>query len=278
VTPPSQVHAFAVPGGRLHAVVDGEGPPILLAHAGIVDLRAWDPLVPYLVEAGYRAVRYDTRGYGRSTTDDVEFSNRADLRAVLDELGIVRAALVGNSRGAMICLDTVLESPERAVALVWVGGGIGGFGGEPTPEELAIFERADELEEAGDDPEALADLEVRIWVDGAGQPEGRAPAWIRAAVREMDLPLLQPDRATGRPIVLDPPANERLGDITVPVLAVVGALDTSLTRAAAERLEAAVPGTRRVVIEDVAHMVGMEAPERLAGLIVEHLRPLGSWA
>ena len=274
----SEVHSIAVPGGHLHAVVDGEGPPILLAHAGIADLRAWDPLVPYLVEAGYRAVRYDTRGYGQSTTDDIEFSNRADLRAVLDDLGIVRAAFVGNSRGAMICLDTVLESPERAVALVWVGGGIGGFGGEPTAEELAVFERADALEESGDDPEALADLEARIWVDGIGQPEGRAPRWIFDAVRAMDLPLLQPDRVTGRPIVLEPPANERLGDLRVPVLAIVGSLDTSLTRAAAERLEGAVPSTRRVVIEDVAHMVGMEVPERLAGLIVEHLRPLGSWA
>ena len=272
----SETRSVAVSGGRLHVVVDGEGPPILLVHAGIVDLRAWDPLMPYLVDAGYRVVRYDTRAFGQSTTDDVEFSNRADLLAVLDALGIARAAFVGNSRGAMIALDTILESPERAVAFVWVGGGIGGFEGEPTAEELAIFERADALYEAKD-PEGLADLEVALWVDGAGQPEGRAPQWIREAVRMMDLPLLQPDRVEGRPIVLDPPANERLGDIRIPVLAVVGALDVAGTRAAAERLRDGVPGTRLVVIDDVAHMVGMEAPERLAGLIVELVRPLGTW-
>ena len=273
----SETRSVAVPGGRLHVVVDGDGPPIVLAHAGIVDLRAWDPLVPYLVDAGYRVVRYDTRAFGQSTTDDVEFSNRADLRAVLDALGIARAAFVGNSRGAMIALDTILESPERAVAFVWVGGGIGGFEGEPTAEELAIFERADALYEAMD-PEGLADLEVALWVDGVGQPEGRAPQWIREAVRMMDLPLLQPDRVEGRPIVLAPPANERLGDIRIPVLAVVGALDVAGTRAAAERLRDGVPGTRLVVIDDVAHMVGMEAPERLASLIVDLVRPLGTWA
>ena len=164
------------------------------------------------------------------------------------------------------------------MAFVWVGGGVGGFEGEPTAEELAVFETADTLEESGGDPEALADLEVQIWVDGIGQPEGRAPQWIREAVREMDLPLLQPGRAMGRPVPLDPPANERLGDIGIPVLAVVGALDVAGTRASAERLEQGVPGTQRVVIEDVAHMVGMEVPERLAGLIIDHVRPLGSWA
>jgi len=60
-----------VPGGRLSVIDEGDGPPILLLHAGIVDARAWDPLVPHLVAAGYRAIRFDARGYGQSETDDV---------------------------------------------------------------------------------------------------------------------------------------------------------------------------------------------------------------
>jgi 3-oxoadipate enol-lactonase len=272
----SETHAVPVPGGHLHAVADGEGPPILLVHAGIVDSRAWDPLVPHLVDAGHRLIRYDTRGFGRSTTDDIEFSNRADLQAVLDAFGVDRAAFVGNSRGAMIALDTILESPQRAVAFAWVGGGIGGYEAEPTPEELAVFERMEAAEEAHD-AAAVADIDVAAWVDGIGQPAGRAPAWIRDAVHEMDLPLYAPDRVMGRPIPLDPPADGRLGEIRIPVLAVVGALDSSTTRSAAVRLEEAVGGARRVVIPDVAHMVGMEVPERLAALILELVRPVGSW-
>lgn len=178
----------------------------------------------------------------------------------------------------MIALDTILETPERAAAFVWVGGGIGGFDGETSPEEASLFEAADAAEEAGDVATQL-DLELQIWVDGVGQPATRVPARIRDAAREMNRPLLDPTRIMGRPIPLPgASANDRLGEIGVPVLAVVGALDVSDTREAAIRLESAVPGARRVVVPNVAHLVGMEAPAELADLIVEFIRPLEPWA
>ena len=95
----------AVPGGTLNVVDEGEGPPILLLHAGVADLRAWDDVVPHLTRAGHRVIRYDIRGLGRSITEDVEFSHRADLRAVLHAVGVERAVLVGNSKGGQIAID-----------------------------------------------------------------------------------------------------------------------------------------------------------------------------
>jgi pimeloyl-ACP methyl ester carboxylesterase len=274
----SQTQLVDVPGGRLNVVVDGEGPPVLFVHSAIVDLRSWDALVPKLVEAGYKVVRYDTRGYGESTTDDVDFSNRDDLIAVLDAVGAGKAALVGNSRGAMIALDTLLQYPDRFVAFAWVGGGVGGHdpGLPPDPVEADLWAEGEKLEAAGD-VDGMADLDVRVWVDGPGQSPTRVPAELREAVRSMDRPLVEPGRVFGKPIPLDPPANERLGSIRVPVLAIVGALDTSGTRASAERLAEGVPGARRIVIPDVAHMVGMEVPDTLAALIVELLAPLPRW-
>jgi len=270
--------SIAVPGGRLFARGEGAGPPIVLMHAAIVDQRAWDAMVPGLVAAGFRVVRYDHRAFGRSTTDDVDFSNRADLLAVLDAFGISRAALVGNSRGGQIALDTAIEFPERVVAVVGVGAGLGGFEGEPTPEELAIFAEGERLESAAEpDVEAIVDLDVRVWVDGPGQASDRVDSAIREAVRAMDRPLYAPGRVRGRPIVLNPVANDRLGELRCPVLAVAGALDISDVVQAAHRLEAAAPNARAVVWPDVAHMIGMEAPDRLNALIVDFLAPLRPW-
>ncbi len=267
-----------VPGGRLFAVDEGAGPPIVLMHAAIVDLRAWDGMVPGLAAAGYRVVRYDYRAFGRSTTDDVEFSHRADLLAVMDAFGIVRAALVGNSRGGQIAIDTAIESPERVVAVVGVGAGLGGFEGQVTPEELVLFEQGQRLELAVEpDVQAIVDLDVRFWVDGPGQPANRVDPAIREAVRAMDRPLYQPGLVKGRPIRLDPPANDRLGDVRCPVLAVAGALDLSEIVQTARRIEAAAPNARAVVWPDVAHMIGMEAPDRLNALIIDFLAPLRPW-
>lgn len=278
-----------VPGGRLHVLDEGDPahPPILLLHAGIADLRAWDALVPHLVAAGYRVVRFDQRGYGRTETEAVPYSNRSDAIAVLDALGIGRAALVGNSRGGVIAVDTALEAPERVVAVISVAGGISGFTADVGPEEEAAFERMEALEERLDETtgaerqatvDELVELELRFWVDGAGQPAGRAPAGVRDAVARMDREAYAEDRVAGEPQPLEPRAVERLAELTMPTLLVVGALDASEVRAAADHVVAHAPAARAVVIEDVAHMVGMEAPERLAARIDEHLRPLAPWS
>jgi pimeloyl-ACP methyl ester carboxylesterase len=265
-----------VPGGRLHVLDDGAGPAILLLHAGIVDALSWDALVPLLVAAGYRAIRYDARWYGRTETDDVEFSNRADALAVLDALGVERACLVGNSRGGHIATDTAVEAPERVAALVLIGASIGGYEPEPTPEEAELFAEMEALDE-GDDHEANVDFGIRLWVDGRGQPPDRVPAAIRDAVREMGLAVLS-RKPIGRPIPLQPPAAEQLDRLTMPILSIVGELDVSDIAATARHIEATCVDARTVVVLDVAHMVAMEAPERTAELIVDLLRPLGTFA
>lgn len=269
-------HFVTVPGARLHLLDDGDGPAVLLLHAGIVDARAWDALVPLLTAAGYRAIRYDARGYGLTEEEDVEFSNRADAIAVLDAFGIERACLVGNSRGGQIAVDTAIEYPERVAALVTIGASIGGYEPEPTPEEAALFEQMEQLEE-GDDPAATAEFDVRLWVDGFGQPADRVPSALREAVRAMDLEVAARTHV-GRPIPLEPRAAERLDRLTMPVLAIAGALDVSDVAATARHLAASCPDAQAVIVPDVAHMIAMEAPAVVADLVVGLLRPLGSYA
>ena len=265
-----------VPGARLAIEDEGAGPPIVLVHSAIVNRRSWDELTPRLVAAGYRVIRYDMRGFGESTAEAVEFSPRADLLAVMDARGVGKAAVVGNSWGAMNALDTVIEAPDRFVALVWLGGGVGGFEGGNTAEEQALLDAEGKAEEDGN-PDLAAELDVQIWVDGVGQLKTRAPAAVRDAVRKMDRELLEPGREYGTNTRLEPRANDRLAELAVPILAIVGELDTSGTRAAARRLADGAPNARLESWPDVAHMLAMELPDRVAALMTEFLAPLPRW-
>lgn len=265
-----------VPGGRLALHDFGSGPPVVLLHAAIVDSWAWEPLTPFLLDAGYRVVAFDRRGTGLSTTADVEFSDRADTLAVLDALGLRRAALVGNSAGGQIALDTAIEAPDRVTAVVTIGSIVPDWFPGMTPEEEALEAELERAQEGGD-PDTIADADVRAWVDGPGQLPDRVPADIRELVREMDRALNQPGVVRGRPTPMRPPASERLERLAMPVLAVAGELDFSYHAASAEYLAANAPDARAVIMPGVAHLVGLEAPEELAALITEILAPLPRW-
>jgi pimeloyl-ACP methyl ester carboxylesterase len=268
-----------VPGGKLAADDHGprDGSPIVLVHSAVVNRHAWDGVVPRLVDAGYRVVTYDMRGYGESTSEEVDFTGHGDLLAVLDHFGLARVAVAGNSMGAHFALDAVLAAPDRFVGYVWVGGGISGFDKDPVAEEMALFDAEEAAEQAGD-WDLAAEIDAQIWLDGVGQPMTRVAPVVRADFKAMDRELLEPGRVYGNRQKAAVPAIDQLGSVRVPTLVIVGDLDTFGTRASAERLADEVPGARFIRIPDVAHMVGMEQPANLAALILEHLAPLPRWA
>jgi len=111
-----------VPGGRLFVIDEGSGPPIDLLHAGIADSRSWDAMVSLLNRAGYRTIRYDQRGAGRSTTEDVEFSRAGDLD-IPDVVQTARhvEANAPNAR-ALVWPDVAhmigMEQPERLASTI----------------------------------------------------------------------------------------------------------------------------------------------------------------
>lgn len=268
-----------VPGGRLAAEDEGDpaNPTILLVHSAVVNRRSWDAVVPHLLDAGYRVIRYDMRGFGESTSEDVDFRGHEDALAVLEHFGVAHSAIVGNSMGAHFALDAVLAAPDQFVAYVWVGGGLSGFDKEPTPAEMALFE-AEEAAEQASDWDLATEIDAQIWMDGVGQPATRVDPAVRAAFKAMDRELLEPGRVYGQRKPVDEVAAGRLGTVRTPTLVVIGDLDTEGTRASAQKLADEVPGARIIHIPDVAHMVGMERPAELAALIVEHLAPLSRWS
>lgn len=259
-----------VDGALIYYELEGEGHPLLLIHGGLGSLRMWDGVVPALADR-YRVIRFDTRGFGRTETEDVEFSNRADAAAVLDHAGAESAYLVGQSRGGMIALDLALEQPERVDALVSVASGIGGYepqlpDGTPTPP----WEELERLWEAKDWA-ALAELETQVWVDGWGQPPERVDPGIRRTVRDWIRATYEQEKAEGKAQPLDPPAAQRLDEVRVPTLVLIGEVDEPGGVAAERHLAESVAGARAVELPGVAHMIQLEEPERFTRLVLEFL-------
>jgi pimeloyl-ACP methyl ester carboxylesterase len=262
-----------VNGGRLYYEEAGDGPPLVMLHAGVANLRQWDAHVPVFAEH-YRVIRYDSRGYGASESEHVEFSNHGDLEQALDHLGVESTHLLGTSRSASIALNFTVTNPQRVTSLIEVaGGGVG----EPTDLSEAQVALGDAMDKASEEAlEAkdwvrLADLETAFWGDGPGQPGGRLPTPIRDQLHDWILTTYAAEKEEAIPQRLDPPADERVDQVTMPLLVVIGSLDEAYTNATCRLLAETVPGARLEVFEGAAHMLNLEQPERFTRLVLDFL-------
>jgi pimeloyl-ACP methyl ester carboxylesterase/dihydrofolate reductase len=111
-------------GARLWYAAYGSGAPLILLHGGLGNSGNWGYQVPALVKAGYRVIVIDSRGHGRSSRDGQPFSYdlmATDVSAVMDELQVERASLVGWSDGACTALILADKAPERAAGVFFFG-------------------------------------------------------------------------------------------------------------------------------------------------------------
>jgi pimeloyl-ACP methyl ester carboxylesterase len=267
--------AVPVAGGVLAAEQHGKpgDPALLLIHAGIATRRMWDPLVPALAE-DHLVLRYDTRGFGDSTSDRVSYSNRADAVAVLDAFGVAAATAIGASRGGQIALDTALEYPDRVRALVLLDAGPGGWDDwTMDPAEEAMVDEADAAEEA-EEWERLFELELDLWSVGPHRRRSDLdPAFLDSA-RSLGRANLTAFSAAGQgtPLPLDPPAIGRLRHVGIPALVLVGRQDLSFVHAQHRFLAERLPDSTAAVIEDAAHLPSVERPDAVLEVLLPWLR------
>ena len=251
--------------------VAGEGSPVVLVHAGIADSRMWDPQWQAF-QRGHRVVRFDMRGFGRSPLAPGPYSPPADLIALLDELALGPAALVGASMGGGISLQVAVARPDLVSALVLVGSGVRGHDWSDyvttswTAEEAAL--------ERGDLAEAV-EVNLRTWVDGPDRSPDEVDPEVRRKVAEMqrrafELALACPE-AQEEALVLD--VGDRLGEISVPTLAIVGEHDVQDVHVVAERLESEI-GATRVTIAGAAHLPSLEQPREFDEFVLGFLAEL----
>lgn len=258
-------------GGRLHYEIAGEGPVVTLLHPGLWDMRTWDREFRTFAEAGYRVLRYDTRGYGRSSrpASGVPYSHVRDLAALLDALEVTQTALVGCSMGGGTALDYALTHPEQAWAVVLIASALGGY--EATEEEeewdAQRYAPIEAAIEAGD-IERARDLELEIWASlGTGDERG---AVIRQIAFDNVHELTMDESARER---MDPPAAHRLGELDVPTLILDAEHDPPFQHRIADLLAVEILGSGKVVVEDADHVVNLRQPERFEELVLSFLAP-----
>lgn len=252
---------------KFYYEMDGSGTPLIFVHAGIADSRMWNDQFHVFAEK-YQTVRYDRRGFGKTKMVAGDFSLHGDLHGLLKALDIKQAILVGCSQGGKTVTNFTLEHPEMVKALVLVGSALGGFefDGEPPKQEAELI-AADET----GDLERVNELELQIWVDGQGRTPEQVDPKVRELVKDMNWIALQTPQDLGNEIPLEPAAANRLAEIKVPALVVIGDLDTAWCQAAADHLAKNIPNAKKVTMNGVAHLPNMEKPEEFNGYVLGFL-------
>jgi pimeloyl-ACP methyl ester carboxylesterase len=235
----------------------GSGPAVILLHAGVADRSMWSETLPALAEDGFRAIALDLPGFGDAPVEDGPQAPWNDVLATMNELGIERAAVVGNSFGAAVALRVAVIAPERVSSLLLVSTPMPG---EPSERLTAAWEAEEEAMERGD-VDAAVQAVAEAWTD---------PGPVRERVETMQRRAFELQLAAGAvedapdPVEEDPESLIRIG---VPVLAAAGAGDMPDFVAGAETLARVVPGARSVVIDGARHLAPLETPDAFRELV-----------
>lgn len=254
-----------VNGAALHYRFDGpEGAPvILLSNSLASNLGMWDPQLATLLGLGFRVLRYDSRGHGRSGVTPGPYTIELlaeDAAGLLDALGIERASFLGCSKGGMVGQMLGTRHGERIDRLAlcatsaWTGG-------------REVWEpRIRAVAEGG--MAAVAESTIDRWFTRPGQE--RMPDEVER-VRQMVLATPPEGFIACAQGIADMDQRESIRAIERPTLVIVGEHDPGTPPSAAELIHDRIPASRLVVLEDCAHFCNVEQAGAFNAVLWEFL-------
>jgi pimeloyl-ACP methyl ester carboxylesterase len=255
-------------GERLYYAVEGTGCPVLFVGGGsAMDSRQWEEASRAIGDE-VMAIRFDPRGIGRSDTAKASFTEADDIASVLDELGLARAVVVGNSSAGGLALEFALAYPDRVQGVVAVSPFIDGW-----KFSKAMQQRVDRLAVAfasGAEQFVEAIFFDSYFIPAPRNPSGRGRA--RKLIEEGYDKLTSGDPSLGR--TSKTPLLERVGDVTAPVLLVVGKLDHPDLHRRVAFLDQTFSDSHVFEVNHSGHTPTLEAPATLARGIREFLGSL----
>ncbi|MBJ7330265.1 MAG: alpha/beta hydrolase [Solirubrobacteraceae bacterium] len=265
---------------RLHAVVGGEGPPLLLVHGWPENWYAWRLVMPTLAQS-FRVIAVDQRGIGLSDKPEAGYdtgSQARDLVALMDALGHDRFSVIGHDTGFAISYALAADHPDRVerVALLEIPGSPGAAPSPPVFVPAPINDRLwhlpfnrieglnEQLVSGREEPflrwefdaaaKKLPDDVIAYYVGLISNPESLHTtfAWYRA----IDATIAQDAERKTRPLPM-------------PVLAIGGAL--SFGDHVGDAVKAVGSDVQAVVLPDTGHFLAEESPDELLAALTPFL-------
>jgi pimeloyl-ACP methyl ester carboxylesterase len=231
--------------------IDGDGPDLVLVHAGVTDMRMWDPLVERL-EDEFRILRCDLPGFGESPVPHGPFSGSGLVTEVCEQADMLDPMVVGASYGGWVALQVDVAAQIVLLDAWWPL--------EHWSTDFATFAaREEELIEQGD-IEGAVELNVELWA-----PPGYEDL-IRSGQR----------RAFEHQLAFEPEDTDEGADlaaIEVPVIVAYGARDVPDFVAIAQQYAERIPDSVLIEIDDAGHLPALEQPDAVADIIRRAARP-----
>jgi 3-oxoadipate enol-lactonase len=245
----------------------GEGTALVLIHGWAQDLTIWSEQVPAF-ERHYRVIRYDRRGYGKSTGRADATRDPDDLRLLLDSLGVRSAILLGLSAGSRAALNFAVAYPDRVKALVLYGQAVlPGFTPMPEgPTPVVVFREIAQKQGLDSAGRALMAHQLS-WIpsDRPDVADRYRALWSTYSGKD----LLDPQPESGRV----PHANlDQLATLRVPTLVVSGDHDLPVFIAVGDTLVRRIPGAQRLIIGNAGHGAHFARPTQFNDGILQFLQ------
>lgn len=243
----------------------GEGFPIVFIHGGNMDSRMWDEQVSFFSQH-FRVIRYDIRGFGKSTPSRNPYFPADDLLLLLTYLDVPSTNLVGLSLGGTISLEFALSYPEKVKKLVLSGPGLGGyqFSEETIKRQIEILKIAHE---------EGTEKAVDCWLKDPMMAPAMENPGIAEKIKKICLENPYPYSLDFTPLrSIKPPAISRLREIQAPTLIIVGERDDKEIRNIADLLEKNIPRAKKILIKGAGHILNMEKSEEFNKILWNFLK------
>ncbi len=230
---------------RMYYAIYGKGEPVILLHGGLANANYWGNQVPALA-AKFKVIVAESRGHGRSTQSEQPFGYHlmaSDVLALMDHLGIRKAALVGWSDGGIIGLDIAINHPERLTKLFAFGANYTPAGVREDVGKNATFNAY--IEQAGKDYVRLSPTpqNYAAFVEAIGKMWASEPNYT----------------------------VEQLRGIKVPTVIADGEHDEAIKREHTTEMARLIPRARLLIMPGVSHFAMLQKPREFNKDVLDFL-------